>query len=85
MIEIVLRWKIFNTFNVVISVISLELRVTLTPVMDNEREVIDSDSRDMVNSAKNIETLLMSVIPSIDSPEVLVEVPAIALVRKALT
>ena len=68
-----------------ISVISLELRVTLTPVMDSEREVIDSDSRDMVSSAKNIETLLMSVIPSIDSPEVLVEVPAIALVRKALT
>ena len=68
-----------------ISVISLELRVTLTPVMDNEREVIDSDSRDMVSSAKNIETLLMSVIPSIDSPEVLVEVPAIALVRKAFT
>jgi len=74
-----------EVFNVVISVISLELRVTLTPVIDKDKEVIDSDSRDIVSSAKKIETLLMSVIPSIDSPEVLVEVPAIAVVRKVLT
>ena len=59
--------------------------MTLTPVMDKDREVIDSDPRNIVSSARNTETLLMSVTPSIDSPEVLVEVPAIALVRNAFT
>ena len=59
--------------------------MTLTPVMAKDRDVMDSDTRDIFSSAKNTETLLMSVIPSIDSPEELLAVPAIAVVRKTLT
>ena len=63
----------------------MELRVTLTPVMDKDRDVIDSDSRDIVSSAKNTDTLLISVTPVTDSPEVLVEDPEIADTKNALT
>ena len=74
-----------DTFKVVTSVISVDDKVTLTSVMDKARELIASDSRDILNSASSTETLLMRVIPSIDSPDELVELPEIAVVKNAFT
>lgn len=53
--------------------------------MDKDKDVIDSDSRDIVSSAKNTDTLLISVTPVTDSPEVLEEDPEIADTKNALT
>ena len=65
--------------------ISVDDKVTLTSVMDKARELIASDSRDIVNSASSIETLLIRVMPSIDSPDELVELPEIAVVKNVFT